>query len=414
MNNVCIIGLGYIGLPTAVMFASVGYKVTGVDVKKEVLATLKGGSCHIDEPGLNQLLKEVINSGKLSLSPKPVESDVFIIAVQTPILNPKSEIPLADLGYVKAAAMSITPVLRDGNLVVLESTSPPGITEEVLIPVLERSGLKAGDDFHVAYCPERVLPGKIMEEIVHNARIIGGIDELSARKAEELYRSFVEGEIYLTDAKTAEMVKLAENTFRDVNIALANELSRICNELGIDTREVIEFANKHPRVNILKPGPGVGGHCVAVDPWFIVERAPKESKLIKTARKINDSQPYYVFQRVKELVVEMGNPKIAILGMAYKGNVGDIRRSPALEVIALLKGEGYEVSIYAPYVKGYERVEGVFDDADCIVLLTDHTLFKELNPMLISPLVRSKIIFDTRSILDKEKWESAGFKVETL
>jgi len=278
----------------------------------------------------------------------------------------------------------------------------------------EGSGLKAGRDFHVAYCPERVLPGRILHEIVHNARIIGGINSESAERAEKLYSSFVKGEIYITDARTAEMVKFAENTFRDLNIAFANELSRICHRLGVNVWDVVELANKHPRVNILKPGPGVGGHCIAVDPWFIVEEAPQEARLIRTAREVNDSQPQYIFERIKELVGDIERPKIAVMGVAYKGNVGDTRESPALRIVDLLRENGYEVSIYDPYVEGYESMEGVFDDADCIVLLTAHDLFRELSPTLISLSVRGKIVFDTKSLLDRERWESAGFEVETL
>ena len=419
--KICVLGLGYIGLPTAVMLASAGHDVIGVDIKQDVLSAVGNGNSHIDEPGLDELLKEAVYSGKLRTSSAPVQSDAFIIAVPTPlngksaIRNPKSEVPSADLSFVKVAATSIAPILRRDNLVVLESTSPPGTTEEVLVTILEKeSGLKAGEDFYVAYCPERVLPGRILHEIVHNARIIGGIDSESAERAEKLYSSFVKGEIYITDARTAEMVKLAENTFRDLNIAFANELSRICHRLGVNVWEVIQLANRHPRVNILKPGPGVGGHCIAVDPWFIVEKAPQEARLIRTAREVNDSQPQYIFERIKELVGDIERPKIAVMGVAYKGNVGDTRESPALRIVDLLKKNGYEVSIYDPYVEGYESVEGVFDDADCIVLLTAHDLFRELSPKLISISVRGKIVFDTKSLLDREKWESAGFEVETL
>ena len=413
MSKVCVLGLGYIGLPTAVMFASAGYEVIGVDVKEEVLNSLRNGDCHIDEPGLNDLVRQVILKGKLEVSSHPVQSDAFIIAVPTPITDP--DYPHADLSYVKSAAAGISPLLRRGNLVVLESTSPPGTTEEIVVPILEDgSGLKAGKDFHVAYCPERVLPGRILHEIIHNARIIGGIDVGSARRAEELYRSFVKGEIHLTDVKTAEMVKLAENTYRDVNIALANELARICSRLRVDVREVIDLANLHPRVKILRPGPGVGGHCIAVDPWFIVEKAPQEARLIRAAREVNDSQPRYVFERIKGVLKKMERPKIAVLGMAYKGNVGDTRESPALKVIDLLKAEGYEVAIYDPYVKGYDSSEGIFEDADCLVVLTDHSQFRDLDPEGIAPLLRNKSVFDARNVLDKTEWEQAGFRVETI
>ena len=429
--KVCVLGLGYIGLPTAVMLASAGHDVVGVDVKEEILEAVGNGNSHIDEPGLAELLEKVVSSGKLVVSPHPLESDAFIIAVPTPLasreLRDKSrslevdnrlstlDFPHCDLSYVKSASASIAPVLRRGNLVVLESTSPPGTTQDVLAPILEEgSGLKTGEEFHLAYCPERVLPGRILKEIVHNARIIGGIDRRSAEMAKELYSSFVKGEMHLTDARTAEMVKLAENTYRDVNIAFANELSRICNRVGVDVWEVIELANLHPRVNILRPGPGVGGHCIAVDPWFIVESAPEEAKLIKTAREVNDSQPEYVFERIKELVRGVENPKIAVLGIAYKGNVGDTRESPALKVIDLLKAEGYEVAIYDPYVEGYDSAEGVFEGSDCVAVLVDHSRFREIAPEKISSVVRSKLAFDAKAVLDRERWEQAGFKVETV
>ena len=440
MNRICVLGLGYIGLPTAVMFASTGYEVIGVDVKEEVLRSLRSGDCHIDEPGLSDLVRQVILDGKLKVSPHPVRSDAFIIAVPTPITGQETRVkrqesrdesqggegtldsglstldyPHSDLSYVKSAAASITPVLKRGDLIVLESTSPPGTTEEILVPILEDgSGLKAGEDFHVAYCPERVLPGKILQEIVHNARIIGGINRESTERARELYSGFVRGEMHPTDARTAEMVKLAENTFRDVNIALANELSRICHALDMDVWQVIELANLHPRVNILKPGPGVGGHCIAVDPWFIVEGAPREAKLIKAAREVNDSQPEYVFERIKELIRGIENPKIAVLGIAYKGNVGDTRESPALKVIDLLKAEGYEVAIYDPYVEGYDSAEGVFEGSDCVAVLVDHSRFREIAPEKISSVVRSRLAFDAKAVLDRERWRQAGFKVETI
>lgn len=412
--RICVLGLGYIGLPTAVMFAHAGHEVIGVDVKEEILEAVGNGNSHINEPGLEELLKEAVESGKLKVSAHPLESDAFIIAVPTP-LSPHCSSPRCDLSYVKSAAISIASILKPGNLVVLESTSPPGTTEEVLVPILERgAGLKAGKEFYVAYCPERVLPGKILEEIVHNARIIGGIDQRSAERAKKLYSSFVEGEIYLTDAKTAEMVKLAENTYRDLNIAFANELSRICHKIGVNVWEVIELANLHPRVNILKPGPGVGGHCIAVDPWFIVEKAPEEAKLIKTAREVNDSQPSYVFERIRKLMKGVDSPKIAVLGIAYKGNVGDIRESPALKVVNLLRREGYKVAVYDPYVKGYESAEGVFRNADCIVVLTDHPQFREIDPKKIAYVLRNRLVLDTRNVLDWTKWRRAGFRVETL
>jgi len=269
MNKVCVLGLGYIGLPTAAVLATHGFSVVGVDANAVVVDTVNNGGIHIKEPGLNTIVQAAINSGNLVVRTKLERANAFIIAVPTPLESRR-----ADLKYVKSATESIVPYLERNNLVILESTVPPKTTEELLVPILEQSRLKAGEDFYLAHCPERVLPGNILKEIIENDRIIGGINPESAAKAKALYSRFVSGAIYLTDATTAELVKVMENTYRDVNIALVNELSRICTKLGINVWEVIELANKHPRVNLLRPGPGVGGHCLAVDPWFVVEKAP--------------------------------------------------------------------------------------------------------------------------------------------
>ncbi|MGD8865088.1 MAG: nucleotide sugar dehydrogenase, partial [Anaerolineales bacterium] len=268
-NTLCVLGLGYIGLPTASTFATHGVRVYGVDVDERVVALLQSGEIHIHEPGLRTLVQAAFGSGNLSVSDSPQPADAFIIAVPTPITEDKE----ADLSYVRQAAESIVPHLQEGNLVVLESTSPPRTTIDLLLPILERSGLKAGEGFYLVYSPERVLPGKILHELIENARVIGGIDNRSAQAARDLYSLFVRGQIHLTDATTAEMVKLMENTYRDVNIALANEFSRLGEHFGVDIWRAIELANLHPRVQILRPGPGVGGHCISVDPWFLVEAA---------------------------------------------------------------------------------------------------------------------------------------------
>ncbi|PKN92963.1 MAG: UDP-N-acetyl-D-mannosamine dehydrogenase, partial [Chloroflexi bacterium HGW-Chloroflexi-7] len=305
IKSICVIGLGYIGLPTASTFATHGLKVTGVDNNLDVVNSLQSGKVHIFEPGLNDVVQEAIQSGNFLVSQKTVAADAFIIAVPTPFYDGKK----ADMRFVAAAAESIVPVLRKGNLVVLESTSPPLTTRELVLPILEKSGLKAGQDFLLAYSPERVLPGKIMDELIHNSRVIGGIDQASAEAGRDLYRAFVEGEIFITDSTTSEMVKLMENTYRDINIAIANEFSRLADRFGVDVWEAISIANKHPRVKILNPGPGVGGHCISVDPWFLVEKAPDITPLINTARNVNDSQPDFAVSLVERALGELKNKK---------------------------------------------------------------------------------------------------------
>jgi len=293
-NKICVIGLGYIGLPTASMFAASGIKVIGVDVNQEIIRTLSVGGLHIHEPGLKTIVDQAFSSGNMSVSLQPEEADAFIIAVPTPFYDNKK----ADMRFVTAATESILPYLRKGNLVILESTSPPQTTNELVKPILEKTGLSAGTDFLLCYSPERVLPGQILKELVENTRVIGGIKSQSAEAGRDLYRIFVKGEIILTDTTTAEMVKLMENTYRDVNIAIANEFSRLADCFGVNVWEAIEIANLHPRVKILNPGPGVGGHCISVDPWFFVETAPDLAQLIAMARRVNDSQPEFVVSLV--------------------------------------------------------------------------------------------------------------------
>jgi len=404
MKKICVLGLGYIGLPTAAMFATHGFEVLGVEVKKDVVEILKNGDVHIQEPGLKTLAQAALKSGNLIPSLKPDYADVFIIAVPTPLIKEEKK---GDLSYVISAAESIVPFIQPGNLVILESTSPPRTTLDTLVPVLERSGLsvsREGSDpessFYLTHCPERVLPGRIMKELVHNDRVIGGVDRAAAEMAKELYASFVEGEIFLTDATTAEMVKLMENTYRDVNIALANEFAQVAEKVGINIWEAIEIANRHPRVQILKPGPGVGGHCIAVDPWFIVQAAPEVTPLIQATRLLNDSMPGYVAKLVKQAVVNAEKPVIACLGLTYKGDVDDIRESPAIKVIELLRAEGFEVRAYDPLVptgaipEQVSSIEAVISGADAVLILTDHTAFKGLSLNDIScPVI------DTRHIL---------------
>lgn len=410
IHKICVVGLGYIGLPTASIFASNGFEVFGVDVNPTVVEIINNGDIHIEEPGLKTVVQAAIRSGNFKAGTVPVEADAYILAVPTPITHDKK----ADLSYVEAAARSILPKLRKGNLVILESTSPPLTTVNVLIPILEETGLRVGEDLFVAYSPERVLPGRILKELISNSRIIGGVNSQSAEVARGLYASFVEGEIFVSDSTTAEMVKLVENTFRDVNIALANELAVICGQLGINALDVIHLANKHPRVNLHRPGPGVGGHCISVDPWFLVERFPNDSRIIGLSRRINDEMPYRVASLVMDYTNHIKNPKITVLGVSYKGNVDDTRESPALAIIAGLVQAGLEVSIYDPHVRYFDYelsgLEAAFQNSDCVLLVADHEEFRYLNPAELHNLVRSPLVIDTRGFLSLGLWQQAGFE----
>jgi UDP-N-acetyl-D-mannosaminuronic acid dehydrogenase len=394
MKTLCMIGLGYIGLPTATMFAKHGIKVKGVDINKQVVDTINQGKIHIEEPGLEELVKEMVDKGMLKAYTEPQEADAFIIAVPTPFKGKNHE---PNLDYVKAAAKSIAKVLKKGDLVILESTSPVGTTEKICEWMAEeRSDLtfphQIGEesDIRVAHCPERILPGQMIKELVENDRIIGGITPKCAKAAKELYQTFVKGECIKTSARVAEMSKLTENAFRDVNIAFANELSILCDKMGINVFELIEMANKHPRVNILQPGCGVGGHCIAVDPWFIVHDFPNEAKLIRTAREINDGKPIYVIDKVKEAIKNIKNPKIACLGLAFKPNIDDLRESPALKITEELANEGYEILAVEPNIKelpdNLKKKENVklvlleeaLREADVIVILVKHKEFEDI------------------------------------
>ena len=427
-KKICVMGLGYIGLPTASTFATHGIKVVGVDVNPLVVETLSRGEIHIHEPGLRAVVESAIKSGNLTVSSKPEEADAFLIAVPTPFYEDKfaehegRRYKLADMGAVVAATEAIVPYLREGNLVILESTSPPRTTIDLVTPILERSNLKAGSDFFLCYSPERVLPGQILRELIENARVVGGVTPESARAGHDLYATFVKGEIIETDATTAEMVKLMENTTRDVNIAIANEFSRLAEKFGVDVWEAIRLANLHPRINILSPGPGVGGHCISVDPWFFVETAPELTPLIYNARKVNDEQPHFVVEKVRQALGDLSGKKIAALGLAYKPDVDDLRESPAVEVVHLLQKEGALVKAWEPFkpdagLKGIHMtpsLDETINDADLILLLVKHSEFVEFNPVEIAKMTPARVAIDTGGVWETEKWLKAGFQFHRL
>jgi UDP-N-acetyl-D-mannosaminuronic acid dehydrogenase len=417
-QTLCVLGLGYIGLPTASTFATYGLKVIGVDTNQAIIESLNHGLVHIFEPGLETLVKAAIQSGNLVIKDQPQPADAFIIAVPTPFKGEK----LADLSFVTSAARSITPHLKKGNLIILESTSPPRTTVDILIPILEESGLSAGKDFHLAYSPERVLPGQILRELIDNARVIGGINEDSSQAGKALYGTFVRGEIFMTDATTAEMVKLMENTYRDINIAAANEFARLADRFQVDIWEGISLANRHPRVQILNPGPGVGGHCISVDPWFFVEAAPDLAKLIHTARLVNDSQPAFVKDFLEKKTGKLKGKKVTALGLAYKPDVDDLRESPAIETVHILRDAGASVTIFEPFDINYaidgvtsaSNLEDAVANAEVIILLVGHTHLKEIDPGQLSKITRARILLDTVNGWEKELYQNAGFSIYKL
>lgn len=401
-QKIVVMGLGYIGLPTASLLATKGYKVVGVDINAKAIDIINQGSIHIVEPDLDILVKTAVGSSNLKASLQPEEADTFIIAVPTPFKQTDNNSKTPDICYVEAATRSISPYLKPGNLVILESTSPIGTTERIRDIIYElRPDLATTGNLFITHCPERVLPGHIIRELVDNDRIIGGIDRASAEKAKVLYHSFCNGNLYLTDAKTAEMAKLTENSFRDVNIAFANELSLICDRIGINVWELIELANKHPRVKILQPGPGVGGHCIAVDPWFVISAAPEDAKLIRTAREINDYKPHWVLEKVYAKAERFKHPIIGCLGLAFKANIDDLRESPALEIVReLMKVETVRVMACEPNVNDdfnefkLYTLEEVIREADILLVLVDHAEFKAID----RELIKEKVVIDTRGI----------------
>ena len=401
--DICVIGLGYIGLPTASIFATKGKRVLGVDVVQRVVDTINQGKIHIEEPDLDVLVRAAVQSGNLTAAIQPEEADVYIIAVPTPFIHGEG-IPDPDLSYVEAATKSLATVVKPGNLLILESTSPVGTTEKMRDWLLEALGPEhTADDYHFAHCPERILPGQMLKELVSNDRIAGGLTEAASEKARTLYETFCSGEILLTDARTAEMAKLTENSYRDVNIAFANELSVICDELAIDVWELIRLANRHPRVEILKPGPGVGGHCIAVDPWFIVSAAPQSARLIRTAREVNDHKPDHVLNRIRERASRFREPVIACLGLAFKADVDDLRESPSLSIVEkLAKDQLGTLLVVEPHIRELPKslvgkaellsADDAIKRADIVVLLVDHRPFRNVSRRLLE----QRVVIDTR------------------
>ncbi len=406
--DICVVGLGYIGLPTASIFAARGKKVYGLEINPKVVATINRGEIHIVEPDLDVLVRAAVQSGNLVAGTEPVEADTYILAVPTPFEH-GGKIPLPDLKYVESAARAVAAEATANSLIILESTSPVGTTAKVKGWVDDeraKRGLPAIPTAGYAHCPERILPGQMLKELVSNDRLCGGMTPEAAKRAKDLYALFCNGEIHVTDADTAEMVKLTENASRDVQIAFANELSLVCDKLGLDVWEVIRLANRHPRVKILQPGPGVGGHCIAVDPWFIVAAAPDLSPLMATARRVNDGKPEWVLGKIRAAAVRFKSPVIACLGLAFKADVDDLRESPALHIVeALAKDAGASLVVDEPYVEELPAsllranvrkasAAEAIRAADIVVLLVNHRAYSTID----RGSLRAKAVIDTRGI----------------
>ena len=412
--KVCVQGLGYIGLPTAAMLALGGHEVVGYDVDARVLDALRDGAHQVKEASVRELVLDALRGGRLTLSATlPADAEAYVICVPTPTIDHKP-----DLSYVQAATRDVAPLLRPGTIVILESTVPPGTMDRVVVPALRGAGVDP-DSVAIAHCPERVIPGAIVRELRENDRVIGGRKPGDAEAARELYASFCQGQIFLTDNVTAELSKVVENTYRDVNIAFANELALLSEELAVDAYEVIALANRHPRVNILQPGPGVGGHCIPVDPHFLSNANPFVTELIQTSRRINERMPHVVVRRIVEFVPVADGARIAILGAAYKANVDDTRESPTERVEELLHERGYATTVFDPVADRYVRpmaasLEEAVRDCDAIVLMVGHDAFAALDPAALAPLCRQRFVIDTRNALDRGAWTQAGFDVYTL
>lgn len=411
-DDICVLGLGYIGLPTASIFATRGKKVLGVDVVPRVVETINAGKIHIEEPDLDVLVRAAVQSGNLRAAPHPSPAATYIIAVPTPFRKEADQRKTPDLSFVEQATRSLAPVVPAGALIILESTSPVGTTEKVrgwLLEELHRvrkaEAAALGASLRFAHCPERILPGQMLKELVANDRIAGGLTPEAATAARDLYRAFCTGEIFLTDARTAELAKLTENSFRDVNIAFANELSLVCEKLGINVWELIRLANRHPRVKILQPGPGVGGHCIAVDPWFIVDAAPAEARLIRTAREVNDHKPERVREWIRQAAARFTQPVIACFGLAFKADVDDLRESPAVEIVEHLAHDNLgEILAVEPHIKTLPAVlaaggkvklvdaSAALARANVLVLLVSHREFGDFD----CKKFEGKAVVDTR------------------
>ena len=430
MSTVCVHGLGYIGLPTATIMANYDHEVYGYDAAPEVRSRLRDGDIHLDEPGLRAFVTQALESDQLEITDDVVAAKYHVICVPTPF---ESETKTADLSYVEAAGRAIVDQLRHGDTVILESTVPPGTTEEALRPILEESGLSAGDDFALVHCPETVLPGNIIAELRENNRIIGGVNGVSTESAVRLYATFVEGEIRTVPNPTmAEFVKLIQNTFRDANIALANEIAKLAADYGLDSREGIELANSHPRVDILQPGPGVGGHCLPIDPWFLGQSS-SELDLIAKAREVNDGMSGYVIELLREELGELAGQRIAVLGVAYKGNVGDVRMSPGLKLAHELQhgdrpremaaADGGtptppEIRLHDPNVDDptleLMDLETATTGANAAVVTTDHDAFEAFDPEAFRERMADPVVIDTKAILEPAAWKREGFTVRRI
>ncbi|MBC5824883.1 MAG: nucleotide sugar dehydrogenase [Candidatus Eremiobacteraeota bacterium] len=413
--KVTVIGLGYIGLPTAAMLALNGNVVQGYDASPTVRDGLRSDAGYIADQEVRVLTQRAISSGNFLISNRLEAAEAYIICVPTP--NAADGRP--NLSYVQSASYDVARLLKPDDLVILESTVPPGTTERIVGTAVRERGLSL-DDIHLAHCPERVTPGAIVTELRRNSRIIGGRRPEDGEAARSLYASFVESNIYVTDSRTAELVKVIENTFRDVNIALANELALLCEELGVDAREAIRLANKHPRVDILNPGPGVGGHCIPIDPSFLADAHPFLTELIQTARRVNARMPNHVVRRIHELVpIPPYGRKIALLGASYKANVDDSRESPTQKIDELLREQGYETAVFDPVASGFVRtlassLEDALHDADAVVLIVDHDVFSTIKPEVAGEYMRGRILVDARGFFDASTWQAGGFQVYTL
>jgi UDP-N-acetyl-D-mannosaminuronic acid dehydrogenase len=409
-KKIAVFGLGYVGLPVSAVFASRGFEVIGIDVQPRIVETINTGRVHIVEPDLDMVVQAAVAGGRLRASTEPEAADVFIIAVPTPFKEGHEP----DLRYVEQATSIIAPLLKKGDLIILESTSPIGTTEKICTLTAERrrdlvmpDSNREKSDIYIAHCPERVLPGSVLRELVDNDRIIGGISPRCAEIAAELYQVFVKGEMHLTNARTAELAKLVENAYRDVNIGFANELSMVCEKVGVNVWDLIELANRHPRVNILKPGPGVGGHCIAVDPWFIITAARDETRIIRAAREVNDHKPHTVVEKVKAAATRLRQPVIACLGLSYKADIDDLRESPAFDIVMdLARANVGELLVVEPNISALPKslsaypsvksaeLQPALEAADIVLLLVDHRQFKHVDRELLN----LKIVIDTRGL----------------